>query len=73
MRDRQRDRKKEMERKRLREDRDFSSKEQGAELGLILSISALSGSVERSQCYLENKEKKMHLHRGTLCKRTRMP
>lgn len=72
MRDRQRQKKRDGEEK-TKEDRDFSSREQGAEVGLTLSISALSNSVERSRCYLEDKKEKMHLYRNTLCKRIRMP
>lgn len=70
MRDRQRQKKRDGEEK-TNEDRDFFSREQ--KWVLLLSISALSNSVERSQCYLEDKKEKMHLYRETLCKRTRMP
>ena len=70
MRDRQRQKKRDGEEK-TNEDRDFSSREQ--RWVLLLSISALSNSVERSQYYLEDKKEKMHLYRNTLCKRIRMP
>lgn len=70
MRDRQRQKKRDGEEK-TNEDRDFSSREQ--KWVLLLSISALSNSVERSQYYLEDKKEKVHLHRNTLCRRTGMP
>ena len=56
MRDRQRQKKRDGEEK-TNEDRDFSSREQ--KWVLLLSISAFSNSVQRSQCYLEDKKEKI--------------